>query len=837
MNYFLSQINAQNEGFKITKTLSKILAIAFIISRLSTPGFAQSVTKGQITGKITDSITRLPVDFATISLFKNGSGSPFTGVSTNQKGDFNLSGIPDGEYRLTADFLGYQIKTIKHIVIGTQTASVSLGNVLLAPAQHKLEEVTIRSKVPILESKIDKLIYNASADLTAQAGTVTDILAKVPMVSVDIDGNIELQGNANVRFLINGKPASIYGSNITDALQTIPAGQVLRIEVITSPGANYDAAGTAGIINIVLKDNKTRGVNGSINFSAGTRLENGSVNLNARSNNWGVSTFFSGNDQLNSNIVNTADRLSFNASKDTLTRFIQKRYSPFTRNGYQSGLAFDWNITPKDMLTASVGYNHIITHATGRTAQYQQAFLSSGPIINEINSARISATDFGERAINWSFGYKKTFKKEGRELNVLYTSSYAKNTNYDSQVTHFPDSNNPTSGIQSNNPGNDHETDIAIDYKEPLAKGLQIETGLKTVLENINSTVVTDTLLNSGFFVNNAGQSYGFNFRRNIYAGYISASFSLFNDFFNGKTGIRFEHTNTRSDLVGVHIPGDNIWAPNLLIQHKLTENQSVKFAYTYRIERPDYEDLNPFLDIIDPHNITTGNPLIKNETGHKFELGYNNTIANNSSVYIGGFYNYNNNDIQSFTTFYPVYTVNSASYYNVSVSKSANIGSQTTFGINLSGSAAITDRLTLRTDIFLMSKNNSVPGSPGVGGFSYKANLNASYQLKNGVAAEVFGMLNSKRTDFQSVRPGSYVYTFAVKKQLFNKKASIGFITTNPFNQYVNQHSSAYGDNFIQTNLRQKTLRSFGFALSYKFGNLKTIKNDINETAPAVAD
>jgi len=835
MNYFLSQNKPHNEVF-VQKKLYRVLLIILVFSHVSILCFAQSVNKGQITGKVIDSATNLPVDFATISLFKTGSNRPISGISTSQKGDFNLTDLADGDYRLTADFLGYHIKVVEHIIIGTKTNNVALGNILLAPAARKLDEVTIRSKAPIVENKIDKLVYNAAADLTAQSGSATDILTKVPMVSVDIDGNVELQGNANVRFLINGKPANIYGSSITDALQTIPASQIQSIEVITSPGAKYDAAGTAGIINIVLKENKTKGINGSINLSAGTRLENGSANLNIRNNNVGVGAFFSGNDQLNSNIINTANTLSFNPAKDTLTRYIQKRYTPFSRNGYQSGLNFSWDITPKDELTATIGYNHIITHATGKTAQDQQTFLSSGTVLDDLSSERISATNYGENAINWSLGYKKKFKKEGRELDVLYSSSYSKNTNYDSQVTNYLNGGYPSSGIHSNNPGHDHESDISIDFTEPLAKGFELETGLKTVLENIGNVVATDTLLNNGLFINDKGQSYQFNFTRNIYAGYASASFSLFNDFINGKAGIRFEQTDTKSDLAGISIPTDNIWAPSFLIQHKLNENQSIKFAYTYRIERPDYEDLNPFLDVIDPHNINTGNPLLKNETGHKFELGFNNTFANNSSIYIGGFYNYNDNDIQYFTTYYPVYTANSSTYYDVSVAKATNIGSQTTLGLNLSGSAVITPKLTLRGYVFLMDKNNLVPGLPSVGGFSYQANLNATYQLAQDFVAEAFGTINSKRTDFQNVRPGSYFYTFAVKKQLFNKKASFGLTATNPFNQYIYQYSSAYGTGFTQTNTRQKTLRSFGVTLSYKFGSLKIKESENEDKGPGVA-
>jgi len=213
-------------------------------------------------------------------------------MSSDQKGNFNVDNLPFGTYKVTIDFLGYQLKTIDNVTISASTPAAALGTVLLMPLQNQLKGVTVTGKAPIVENKIDKMVYNAANDLTAQGGVALDVLKKVPMVSVDVDGNVELQGDANVRFLINGKPSSIFGASLADALQSIPASQIKSIEVITSPGAKYDAAGTGGIINIILKDSKVQGINGSVNLSAGSRLENGSLNLNARKGNFGVGVFF-----------------------------------------------------------------------------------------------------------------------------------------------------------------------------------------------------------------------------------------------------------------------------------------------------------------------------------------------------------------------------------------------------------------------------------------------------------------------------------------------------------------------------------------------------------------
>ncbi|MDP9077650.1 MAG: TonB-dependent receptor [Bacteroidota bacterium] len=792
---------------------------------------AQNVrAKGKITGKVTDAITKTPVDFATISVFKPGVASPFNGISADQKGNFTIDNLPPGDYRVTVDFLGYEPKVFDHVLINAAAPAVSLGNILLAASQHQLNTVSITAKAPVVENKIDKLVYNAANDLTAQGGVALDVLKKVPMVSVDIDGNVELQGNANVRFLINGKPSSIFGASLADALQSIPASQIKSIEVITSPGAKYDANGTGGIINIVLKDSKVQGINGTVNLSAGTRQENGSFNLNARKGNVGIGAFFSGNEQINTTTRNTADRLSYNAARDTLSRLLQHGSSPFVRSGYQSGLNFNWSITKKDELTATLGFNHFGNHGTGITSQDQQSLLASGAILSDVQSLRNSASRFSENSTDWSLGYKKMFKQEDQELDVSYTSSYGKNTVSASQVSDYLNTSDASSGLQSFNPGKDHETEISIDYTQPLTKGFTLETGIKTVLESLDNSVTTDTLLNNGKYINNTNQTYSFKYNRKVYAAYLSTSFSMFNDFLNGKAGLRYERTNTNADFSGTSIPGYNTFAPSFVIQHKIGKTQSVKFAYSYRIERPDYGDLNPFLNISDPHNISTGNPLLKPEIGHNFELGYNKTFEKGGNIYFAGFYRYNTDDIQSFTTYYPVYTVNGTDYTDVSLSQRFNIGKQTGIGANIFGSVPVTDQLNLRSNIQMGWRTNSTPGVASVTGFAYRVNLNATYQFPNNLMAEVFGNFNSSQKNIQGTRPAFAFYNLALRKQFMNKNASIGLTAANPFNKYVNQRSTTFGTNFNQNNLRQVPFQSFGITLSYKFGKLEFKKNDREE-------
>ncbi|HSC38926.1 MAG TPA: TonB-dependent receptor, partial [Chitinophagaceae bacterium] len=228
--------------------------------------------KGKITGRVLDGISKKGVEYATITVYRPDNTKPVNGATTNEKGVFAIPGLAAGRYSLVIDFIGHESKFLDSVVIGGNAPLVNIGDVLLVKKDQVLQGVTVTAQRGLVENKIDKMVYNAEKDVTSQGGMATDVLKKVPMVSVDVDGNVELQGNGNVRFLINGKPSSIFGNNITDALQSIPAGQIKSIEVITSPGAKYDAEGSGGIINIILKDSRVRGINGNINMSGGSRL-------------------------------------------------------------------------------------------------------------------------------------------------------------------------------------------------------------------------------------------------------------------------------------------------------------------------------------------------------------------------------------------------------------------------------------------------------------------------------------------------------------------------------------------------------------------------------------
>jgi len=792
--------------------------------------------KGKIYGRVIDSTTGKPVEYATISLMvreKDKKDKAVNGSTTDEKGVFKLNNIADGTYILFVYFIGYQTGIKNNIVVTKTNSTLSLGDIKLVNKQTQLKEITVNAQKSLIENKIDKMVYNAEQDITSQGGVATDILKKVPQVSVDVNGNVELQGNANILFLINGKPSTIFGNNLTDVLQSIPASQIQSIEVITSPGAKYDAEGTGGIINIILKKSTAQGINGNVSLSAGTRLENGSINLNARKGNFGVNAFFSSNGQLTSTTLNNMNRVSQDTVAKQTSVLNQNGTSDFSRIGYQTGINLDWGITTKDDFTASFSYNSFGTTNNGTTNQQSLISDVSGNTLSNINSVINSTGNFHLQSFDWSLNYKKTFSKEEQELDILYNASYGNNYSYYSVLN----------SSYANNPGNDRQTNIAINYTHPVNKSVIIETGAKTVLREITSQ--SDVYLlnpDSNKYYQNTLQSNAIDYSRNIYAYYISATFRF--KYFDVKAGCRDEYTDTKanfSNVGNVSINPYNSIVPSFVISHTFKGNQTLKLSYTHRIQRPDYRDLNPFINASDPKNMTTGNPNLGPEVADNIEIGYNKYFEKGTNINIALFSRASNYDIQPYTTYYSTFTLGDSVYKNVALTMRENIGLESNYGLNIYVSVPATNKLNLRTNISGYERiiiNTIVPGN-NISGFNYRINLNVSYEITKTFFAEVFGNFNSPRVSIQGTMPSFTTYNFAIRKFFFNKKGSIAFTATNPFNEYVYQKTETIGQNFTLVSVRNFPYQSFGINITYKFGKLefKKEKNaeDINLTNPPV--
>ena len=632
---------------------------------------------GRITGKVVDSLSGEPMEYVTITILMQGNKNPVNGSISDKSGNFLIDHISQGNYRILIEFMGFQPFTFNNIDVTSENLLVDLKTILMVKDITTLKDVIITAKGKIIDNKIDKVVFNAENDLTSQGGVAIDILKKVPQVSVDIDGTVELAGSSSIRFLIDGKPSSAFGSNITDVLQSIPASQIKSIEVVTNPGSKYDAQGIGGIINIILKKSNVRGYNANLSLTAGTRQENGSLNLSARKNNFGINGFISGNKRLAANASNNYQRISQNISDSTTDMLNQDGSSSFTRYGMQSGLGFDWTVKKKNNFSGSLNYNEFGNTGSGFLNQSQITTLNdgSGEIISNILTHNNNSSSFRNHGIDANLGYKRTFTKEGRDLEINANSSFENNNNKANNNQFLMLQDSLIYGSNNINPGKENETEIKIDYTEPLSKKVILGTGAKLSSYNINSS--SDVLSFQPYAKNylfDSSLSNYLRYHQKIYSVYAELSFPA-GDLFDAKFGGRYERTNIYSYYSNAQeqagATGYNTFVPSVFLLRKLTDSKTIKLSYSKRIERPDYGDLNPFINTSDPKNISSGNPYLKPEQGSRYEFSFSNDLGSKGSYVITAFFRNNKDDIQNFIIYYPSLSVGDSTYTNVADRKS----------------------------------------------------------------------------------------------------------------------------------------------------------------------
>ena len=373
-------------------------------------------------GKVLDSVSQQPVEYATISLIDNENHQAVTGSISDKFGLFSVGITKTASYTVLIESIGFLPYRREGLVLNKNTFR-DLGKIKLNQNISNLKDVTVVGGQKLIENKIDKMVFNAEKDLTSQGGVATDILKKIPQVSVDVDGNVELAGNTSIRFLIDGKPSTAFGSNITDVLQSIPASQIKSIEVITNPGAKYDTEGLGGIINIILKHNQLKGVNGSVSVTAASRNENGSLNLSVRNGNFGINAFVNGNFRLPATTPSTSTRISQDTSSKTQVNLYQDGSSRFIRYGIESGISLDYNYHKRNNFTLSASNNYFGTTNNGYQNQHQSTSDYNGNPLSQVLTFSQTQSDFKLHNINLSLDYKRTFEKEDQELDIgIHTS-------------------------------------------------------------------------------------------------------------------------------------------------------------------------------------------------------------------------------------------------------------------------------------------------------------------------------------------------------------------------------------------------------------------------------
>ena len=798
----------------------------------------------KLSGKVVDSSSGLPLDYATITLFLKNSKKPLSGATANSSGKFEITGVPTGSFSVVVEFIGYLPFTVDNILISQNHETIDLKNIALVKKLTTLATVTVTAQGKLIENKIDKIIFNAERDLTSQTGVATDILKKIPQVSVDVDGNIELSGSSSIRFLIDGKPSSAFGSNIADVLQSIPASQIKSIEVITSPGARYDAQGLGGIINIILKKNSSRGINGNLSLTGGTRMENGSFNFNARKNTFGFNAFVSGNTRLAAKTLTVFDRTSADTGTISKVLLHQDGMNDFKRHGYQSGLGFDWTYKEKNNFSGSLSYNNFGNNGTGSFDQTFKTFDELENLISAINVTSNNKNGFQFHGVDAGLNYKRTFKREDQELELNFTTSRGNNSFNSANSQLLKPGDSLFYGTNGKNNGSENETEFEINYTQPLHKDVIFGAGGKLTFMDISSR--SNVLMFEPFiksYLYNASLSNSLTYHQKVYAFYSEINFPVFKSL-DAKIGGRYERTEINSFYSNAqqqaNTPGYNTFVPSVFLLKKIGEKQTLKLSFSKRIERPDYRDLNPFINTSDPQNITAGNPYLLPEIGNRYELSYNKDMGATGSFMINLFYRANNHDIQPYIVYYPSLKIGDSTYNNVSVNTRENIGLEKNTGVNLFGDLHATSKLSFRSNLFFFYRHtlNALDKGYNSHSFNYRLNLNSSYQFSKDLTAEFFGNFNSARHEAQGRYPSFTSYSMAIRKQFWKKKGSLALTATNPFNKYITQKTALFGPGFLVYSVRKIPFKSIGINFTWKFGKLEVKKtkeeNNTNLNPPS---
>jgi outer membrane receptor protein involved in Fe transport len=780
-------------------------------------GGGGATTTGRISGTIIDSLTKKPMDYASVGLYRSGGKSPITGVVTDDKGNFKLDNVKPGIYKLAISFIGYPTKYIDKVTTTPSKPDAKLGQVLLAPSSHALKEVSVVGQAALIENKIDKIVYNAEKDLTAAGGNATDVLQKVPLVAVDLNGNVSIRGDQNVRVLINGKPSGATSASLSDVLKTIPADQIKSIEVVTSPSAKYDAEGSAGILNIITKQKNVSGISGSISGGVGTRQNNGNANINYNHNRLSLSANVGGNATWPQTSLTSSDQDFFYNDPTQHRSQTSTGTSRVKRHGIIGSASAGYDFNAFNNLRTSIRLNQGGFDPNSKT-DYTRSYYYDPTLNNAYQSNNIGHNSFG--GFDWNVDYTHKFKKEGHELSLSTQWSHSKIvTDYTTYFFNTDEFQN----LKNNIDGKNNEYTIQADYVLPINKVLKLEAGGKNIIRRIKS--VSDYFNPDGDnFIYDPVNSNKYNYNQTVWAGYSVLTVTLPKGY-SILAGARLENTNIHgepiNDLQSLQ-PFDqnyNTFIPSLTLQKALTPTQTIKLAYSKRITRPSLQFLNPF---VNKSNITAqsvGNPLLAPEVSQTVELGYN-TFIKSSVINLSAYYKHTTGLIEGLVTNLPEDQEGTITTYQ-------NIGTNNSIGASFFGSVTPFKILTIRgsinaytykpTAIDQLTHEQTQTSTY----FQYNAFLSAQVTLPSGFIAESFAVQNSARRTIQGSNPSFSIFGVGVKKQFMQKKASIGINAIEPFSTYKNFNTDLKTPTFTQSSKFAFPFRSFGITFSYSFGKL----------------
>ena len=795
------------------------------------PDMFANETDGKIKGIVMDGELGGPLEFVTVQVKAKGSDKIVQGSVTGSDGNYTIGGLKKGEYVVTFSYIGYE-EVSKNISISSDNQILSLGELTLEEDANQLGEVEVVAKRPQMRFEIDRKVFDATQDIAAEGGSASDLLSNIPSVEVDNEGSVSLRGNSSVTIWINGKASGLTADNQADILDMMPAGDIKQVEVITNPSARYSPEGTAGIINIILKDDRKPGYYGSVKVGADTDggyQASGNINYSSSKVDAYANLNYRNREFKGGGItsrLNTTDNSFLDQTNDS------KRQ----HNNWFGRFGATWHITKSDDLAFNVtgmtggGDNSENIHYNSIDSQKNTIYTSD----------RITNGDSDMKLYNLELNYVHKFSENSNiDLMVSNNQWRRDGMNIFRQSTVYTDPSqtaNPLYQTQENDI-KDKTWEVQADYTNKISDMARIEAGYKGTFQRNASPVDTytgttaedirqDESLYNRFLYNQdvhaLYMTYGGKWNKLSYQAGLRGEYwrvdtrSLdFDQEFNGKASETFE-----KDYFKLF--------PSAFISYALPKNNELQVNYTRRLRRPWGGQLNSFRNISDASNISFGNPELTPEYSHSFELNYIKSWESGHTLSLSGYYRSTDDVIQR------IRFLNTED--NVMYTTSENVAKSQASGLEIVGKDKLFKILDLTTTVNLYYSKldgfSYLPQgaeTPVIGdtdeSFAWNVRMIANFSLPWGVSLQGTGNYNSKQLMAQGHREPNYSVDLGLRKSFLSDKLTLSINARDLLDSRKFRTVTA-GDGFWQDSENWRGGRRVGFTLTYNFGNMNKKKD-----------
>lgn len=759
---------------------------------------AQSNKEYSITGKVVDKTTQQPLEYATVTISDIETNKVLEGTITNEKGNFSLA-VKNGIYNIKIEFISFKTYESKNVTVNK---NLNLGTINLEEDLQALSEVEIIAEKSTVELKLDKKVFNVGKDLLTQGGTVNDILDNVPSVSVDAGGGISLRGNGNVRILINGKPSALVANN---GLDQIPGETIEKVEVITNPSARYEAQGTAGIINIILKKNKKGGFSGSVQLGAGNpRDYRGNVNLTYKTDKV---NFFTNVGYRNSNFFGeetTRQVVTNNGITTSLTQFNDQDRNDNAHNIFFGG---DYYINDKNTLTAS--FYHTYLKNTDETRLNYSYLDATGAIDSTIS--RIENYKEPQNFNRLEMNYVKTFDKKGQklEMDVQYDFWNDDEQERIRQQRTFPATTEFTT-INSDDVESSKDFLFQANFVSPITKTSRLETGIRTEIRRITSDYMVHI---DDVLVPDLDNELDYNER--IYGVYAQYGNKIGK--FSYLLGLRVEHSDIGIDDEKRLFNDDKNYTnlfPTAHFTYEIADRTDVQLSYSRRINRPRFWQLNPFGGLTDFRNLRAGNPDLNPMYTNSFEAAFLKRwgkFSINPSVYY-----------QHTTDFFNFVTNQTADGNFITFPVNLDTEDRIGFELSTTYNPFKWWRISGEFNFFQYDQKGDFEGQ----NFDTKdeawfTRINSRMRFKKGLSMQASFNYRGRNQNGQTLQKAQYFADFAISKDIFNDKGAVTLNVRNIFDSRI-RDVVVSGENFQLASERKAIGRRISLTFVYRFNRKK---------------